>query len=159
MFLCSISTKGTLGLLDSFILNLLVCRHQHHHFSDGVWNVPSQHHPSVNSRLIYKTSIYGSYFKVHPLRFWYRGALLLENGGGGGKDQKNKNKSLFLSSDNPLQSRGCQKLNLQDKGGESTADKLQLSLDRWMINKRQQLKRKRTPCKLRYDVWQDVHYF
>lgn len=68
---------------------------------------------------------------------------------GWGGDQKNKNRSLFLSRDNPLQSHGCQKLNLQDKGGESTADKLQLSLDRWMINKLQQLKGKRTPCKLK----------
>lgn len=73
--------------------------------------------------------------------------VVRKQGRGGGP--KNKNKSLFLSSDNPLQSRGCQKLNLQDKGGECTADMQQLSPDRWMRNKQQQLKGKRTPCKLK----------
>lgn len=100
-------------------------------------------HPTFNSRLIYKISIYGSNFKVHPLWFWYRGALLL------GRKKKKNNRSLFLSSDNPLQSCGCQKLHLQDKGGERAADMMQLSPDRWMINKRQQLRRKHTPCKLK----------
>lgn len=66
---------------------------------------------------------------------------------GGKKDKKKLNRSLFLSSNNPLQSHGCQKLNLQDKGGVCTADMLQLFLDRWMRNKQQQFKRKRTPCK------------
>lgn len=65
---------------------------------------------------------------------------------------------LFLSSDNPLPSHGCQKLNLQDKGGESTADKLQHSPDRWMINKRQRLKPKGAPWKMKWDIQQDVHY-
>lgn len=46
-------------------------------------------HLSVNSCLIYMISIYGSYFKVHPLRFWYRAALLLGNGRGK-KDQETK---------------------------------------------------------------------
>lgn len=66
-------------------------------------------HPCVNSCLIYKISIYGSDFKVHPLRFFDREVLCCSETGG-----TNKNRSLFLSSDNPLQSRGCQKLNLQE---------------------------------------------
>lgn len=65
---------------------------------------------------------------------------------------------LFLSSDNPLPSHRCQKLNLQNKGGESTADKLQLSPDRWMMKKRQRLKRKCTPWKMKEDILQEVYY-
>lgn len=65
------------------------------------------------------------------------------------KRPKNKNKSLFLSNDNPPQCCGCQKLNLQDKGGECTADMLQLSPDRRMRNKRQQFKGKHVPCVLK----------
>lgn len=50
-------------------------------------------HLSVNSYLIYMISIYGFYFKVHPLRFWYRGALLLGNGEK--KTKKTKTKVYF----------------------------------------------------------------
>lgn len=64
----------------------------------------------VNSCLIYKISIYGSDFKVHPLRIFLIGRCFVVRKRGG----TNKNRSLFLSSDNPLQSRGCQKLNLQE---------------------------------------------
>lgn len=47
------------------------------------------------------------------------------------------------------------------KAGGSTANKLRLSPDRWVINKRRRrrLRRKHTPGKLKWDVWRDGHYF
>lgn len=38
MFLCSLSAKGILSLLSSFIINPFFC--QYHFYSESVWNVP-----------------------------------------------------------------------------------------------------------------------
>ena len=71
VFLCSISTKGLLGLLDSFITTpFRLSLPTPSLFLKAFEMFQVNSHPSVNSCLIYKISIYGSYFKVHPLRFF-----------------------------------------------------------------------------------------
>lgn len=81
--------------LDSFILNPFLCLCQHHHFSEGVWNVPSQQPPlSVKSCLTYQISICGSYFKRHPFAVSIRDALLFRKWGK--ETEKEKRKSISV---------------------------------------------------------------
>lgn len=147
MFLCFISIKGIFGLCDSFLKKKIIS--------------------SVIAGIIIFLKVFemfchlgvNSLPDLHDFYIWLllQGtpiAVLIQRcfvvrKRGGKKRPKNKNKSLFLSNDNPPQCCGCQKLNLQDKGGECTADTLQLSPDRRMRNKRQQFKGKHIPCELK----------
>lgn len=107
--------------------------------------------------------------------FWYRGALLFGNGwerreerDGGEKhttakkkNEKRNKRGVYFCRVTTLGSLVDVRSGIyKTKAGGSTANKLRLSPDRWVINKRRRrLRRKHTPGKLKWDVRRDGHYF
>lgn len=92
----------------------------------------------------------------------------LEMGGGGGRKGKGKQKNekrnkrgIYFCRVTTLRSLVDVRSGIyKTKAGGSTANKLRLSPDRWVINKRRRrLRRKHTPGKLKWDMWQDGHSF
>lgn len=82
--------------------------------------------------------------------------------GGNKKKWKNRNKrGVYFCRVTTLRSLVDVRSGIyKTKAGGSTANKLRLSPDRWVINKRRRrLRRKHTPGKLKWDMWRDGHSF